>query len=262
MKIIVAIVLFAAFAAGALALMRRIYSGRGLSAGGSDARAAEEGQSTQDTLPVADVRGPVLLQRDGTAIAYVKVRCRNNSLLNLKELTADAAAIAPSLAAQTKAFKILHMQNPADSSANLALLESVDEGYLRQLSSLDGGGGRHEAMLRRQTLARREALGHYKRHAELEVRQSDKMQSEAYVVLPVPFATGNEELAYRQACDMRDRLKAAGYASHVLWGEEIVALGLAYQGAHRTRGERTSPDYASPLVRGIHDASKEGSYEA
>ena len=33
--------------------------------------------ATQELLPVADIKGPVLLQKHGTAVNYVKVECKN-----------------------------------------------------------------------------------------------------------------------------------------------------------------------------------------
>lgn len=264
-KLIVAIAVFAIVAASVFAFVRQRTAADAARAGRRTnpfGRSGGDGldRSTQDALPVADIRGPVLLQRDGTAICYVKVSCKNNSLLNLKELTAEAAALAPCLASQTSALKIIHIQRPVDSSANLARLEACDEAYKRQLEgyALESGGSRRERMARAQTEARRAVLGNYHRHALLEVKQTKRMRSEAYIVLPVPYGVGNEATAYQKACDMRDRLKASGYTSHVLWDQEIVSLCLSYQGAHRTASENLDPNSVSPLVRGLNDTAYTG----
>ena len=212
---------------------------------------AIEELSTQEILPVADIRGPVLLQRDGTAICYVKVSCRNTSLLNLKELVAEASTLAPCLASQTTPFKVLHIQRPVDSSANLARLEACDEHYLKMLASCMGEAmSFRDRQARKQLDKRRWLLAHYKRHAELEVKQTAKTIAEAYICLPVRYSVGNEEMAYQLACDMRERLKASGYMSKVLWAEEIVSMCLAYQSAYRSSNENTSPYITSPLING------------
>lgn len=256
-KLIIAIAAIAAIAAAVFVLVRKVSGHKAPSKRTAPQRAgSDEGSSTQEALPVADIRGPVLLQRDGAAICYVQVGCKNNSLLNLKELMAEASAFGPCLASQAHPLKIIHIQRPVDSSANLARLEACDEAYKRQLSAFAhiDATTRRETMARRQLEQRRMILGNYHRHALLEVKQNQKMRSEAYIVLPVPYGVGNEETAFQQACDMRDRLKASGYSSHVLWDSEIVSLCLAYQGAHRTATENLSPGAVSPLVRGLNDA--------
>lgn len=258
-KVLIALGLFAAIVAGGYLAMRKLgwigaapakeKGSRG--SGGAD----DEGPSVQGWQPVADVRGPAIIQKDGTAICYVKVACKNNSLLNRSEQADEAAALAPALASQQSPFKIMHIQRPVDSSANLARLEARDAEYERRIVQMGpaDGLGRLEAMERRQLEVRRRVLGHYRRHAEAELRASGRMTSEGYICLPAPYSTGNEEVAYQQARDMRDRLKAAGYTSRILWGEEAIALGLAYQGSHRTKLENTGPDALSPLVRGLND---------
>lgn len=267
-KILIALILFAAFAAGGIVVMRKMgwIGSSPVKAKGARSTDApdDEGLSMQKWQPVADVRGTAVIQKDGTAICYVKVACKNNSLLNRSEQADEAAALAPALASQQSPFKIMHIQRPVDSSANLARLEARDAEYERrivQMGSADGLG-RLEAMERRQLDVRRRVLGHYRRHAEAELRTSGRMTSEGYICLPAPYSTGNEEVAYQQARDMRDRLKAAGYTSRILWGEEALALGLAYQGSHRTKFENTGPDALSPLVRGLNDMAATDGEEA
>lgn len=217
-----------------------------------------EERATQEIVPVADVRGPILLQKDGTCACYLRVELKNMSLYSPEELVADASSVAAALAGHTRGIiKILRIRRPADHAANLARLDACMadyDGRIQVEATSDDAGARRRA---ESLNARRKILARYRMHAEMESRRAGGSRADVYVCLYEPYGQGAEEAVWQAAADMRDRLKTAGYDAVPLWGEEIVAMGLAYEGDWRSANENRSPDALSPLVRGVNDGAEE-----
>ena len=210
---------------------------------------ARSGRTAQDLVLAADIRGPALIQKDGTAVCYLKIECKNNSLLSPAELAGEAEAMATAISSIDRPFKMVHIQRPVDSSANLARLEQRRSALLRKAA--EASSSKAEKRQKLQDRVRIEVMSAQIRVAELEVKRAERMRSEVYFCLPATPSQGNEGVAYQAARDLQDALKASGYDARVLFGEEIVSFLLAYDGAYRAASERTDPDAPGPFVDGV-----------
>ena len=251
MKLLVAIGVTIVMAFAVLTFVKRTTApkGTGKKEGAGRARrkgpaadADTEAGSTQSMTQAADIRGCALVQRDGTAVAYVKVEAKNNSLLNSEELVREIESTAKVIAGINHPFKIVHIQVPVDTTRNLAHMAEVDRDYQERIGRL--GDSRADNRARKQLEIRRATLANYRRIAEYEAKAATKMRSETYIVVPGEAP----EVAEQRARDLRGALKTNGYNSTVLFGEDIVSLHLSYLGAHRTMTENLTPYAGFPVV--------------
>lgn len=249
MKVVIALLIMAAVVLVVFVLAKRLSPGASARDGkgkGADARA----ETTRGLVPAAFLKGPVLVQRDGTAVSYVKVACKNNSLCSVSELMAEARSTAAALVGQTRPFKLVHIQRPVDPSAEILRFERLAAETQRIADAPANNASSRRA--KRQAQARLSMQRYYLSRLRLEAKRGARMRSEAYFVLPVAPCPGSENLAYQRAKDLKDALKAAGYDAAILYGEEIVSFSLAYAGAHRTASENHDPHAITPLVAGFN----------
>lgn len=220
------------------------------------------GKTAQDIMPLADIKGSVLVQRDGTAIAYVKVHCRNNSLLNTQELVRETEKTATALAAASSwPMKIIRLQRPVDSTRNIESLRSERARCVRAIAGLSPND-RETRMKREYTLERIRSIDASIDSLEASQRKGGAQRTECYIVLPVPLSPANERAAYNRAVDMRQALSNAGIEADVLTGPGIVSLIQNYMGDYRTASQVRDPYMVSPVVRGIYEQDKEADNNA
>lgn len=259
-KIIIAIILIVVIGAALYVFTRKITGKQSLRESSTNAPSFSFGkthkkETTQDRIIASDIKGNVLVQKDGTVVTFIKVSCKNNSLLNTEELVNETSATASAFSSQEKAFKIIHIQRPVDSSASLARYDELDVKYMSHINKLSAlqKASLSERKQRQQFIVRRHMLSKYRSQAEREVKGGTKMKAEAYICLPCEYGVTNEDVAMQQARDFQDRLKAAGYNSEILYGEEIISFLLAYSGDYRSATENKSPYAISPLTYGVND---------
>ena len=252
MKLVVALIAMVGVVVLVAVLSRSMTKGpRPLPFGGK--RPCPDEGSTRDLVPGAFLKGPVLVQRDGTAVSYVRVECKNNSLCSVAELMAEARSTASVLLGQNRPFKLIHIQRPVDPSAEILRFERlVTESERAVAARVNNASSRR---VNRQASARLGIQRYYLSRLRLEAKRGARMRSEAYFVLPVASCPGAEELSYQRAKDLKDALKSAGYAASILYGDEVVSFILAYEGSHRTASENRSPRTLTPLVAGFNDSS-------
>lgn len=222
-----------------------------------EAREDTQEKTTQDLMPIADIKGSVLVQKDGTAIAYVKVSCRNNSLQNTQELVRDTEKTATAIAAASSwPMKIIRLQRPVDSTRNIESLRSNRNRCVRNIATLSPNKF-EERQKREFELERIKNIDATIDVLEASQRNGGASNTNVYIVLPVEISVANEKLAYNRAVDMRAALSNAGIDAEVLTGPGIVSMIMSYMGDHRTSAQNVNPYKTMTIVRGVHDNEKE-----
>ena len=220
---------------------------------------SDKTKTAQDIMPLADIKGSVLLQRDGTAIAYVRVHCRNNSLLNTLELVRETEKTATALAAASSwPMKIIRLQRPVDSTKNIESLRAERTRCVSAIAKL-APGAREVSAKRDFMLERIRLLDASIETLEKTQRNGGVARTECYIALPVTLSVANERAAYSRAVDMRASLANAGIESEILDGTGIVNLIQSYMGDFRTSTQNHNPYVVTPLVRGVYKQDKEDS---
>lgn len=259
-KLLVVLFLFAGFIFALVLIMKKL-PGKNTSQKNSQSPSGVLNESTdnadinttQNLLPIADIKGSALIQRDGNVVSFIKVDCKNYSLLNTSELIQEAESSASVFSSQNDSFKILRLQAPIDSSAHLAQLQKVDDAYERMIVAADNTA--RGKRLHQQTQFRRELLSRYVESAEAEVKLTSRTKSEVYVCLPVTKGENKVDKAYIRAQDFVQRLKASGFSGKILFDEEIVSLLMLYFGTYRTVKENKNAYAVFPVVKGVNDIS-------
>lgn len=263
-KAIVAAVLIVALLAGMLFVLRQINggskkkekkeekAGKGVHAAtpAEDEGAQAPRKTTSDLLPLADINDSVMVQKDGTAIAVVKVKCKNYSLLSTEEKVREAEATSVVLGSQShKPLKVIHIQRPVDSTESIVWMRRILEARRSAVASL---GSRPEEKRAAVGLMRRnEMLANLIEDESTHMKEAARTRADAYIILPVEPDVANEEAARQRARDMAEALRASGFSPSVLHAPSIVKLILDYFGSYRTENENFNPLTWTPVFTGV-----------
>lgn len=207
-------------------------------------------KTTADILPLADIQGPVFVQRDGCAVSVVKVKCKNYSLLSTEEKVREAEATSVVLGSQAHLpLKVIHIQRPVDSTESLVWMRKVLEARKTAIASL--GSSKEDERTSSGLLRRNEMLQNLIDDEMLHMKEAGRTKADAYVVLPVEKSVANEQAALQRARDMAEALRSSGFTPSILHPQSLMKLMLDYFGSYRTENENFNPQTWTPIFTGV-----------
>lgn len=188
--------------------------------------------TVQQWLPVQDLPpGGLLLRRDGSLVAAIRVEPRNLSLLSATERLRLLRGLRSAInAVATPENQILSVSRPIDL-----------DGYLRQL----------DAMLPELTPGRQRLLRQYIRYVSEKVAGGEAQERQYYILLARPGGKGAAEELRQQAADLSSRLRQADLLAHTVDDRELLHLLYVFHHPVQAAFERpqTAPNITT-LAKG------------
>ncbi|WP_374713233.1 hypothetical protein [Symbiobacterium terraclitae] len=206
----------------------------GLLTGKPPRRPAPSGIPTtvQQWLPVQDLPpGGLLLRRDGSLVAAIRVEPRNLALLSESERLRLLRGLRTALnAVTTPENQILSVSRPIDL-----------DGYLRQL----------DATLTEMTPGRQRLLRQYIRYVSDLVAGGEAQERRYYILLARPGGPGAAEELRQQAADLASRLHQADLVAYTVDDRELLHLLYVFHHPAQASFERpqTAPNITT-LAKG------------
>lgn len=252
MKVFAAIAVLAALAAvGVRAYQRaaRALEARSARRGAEDSARARE--AAQSLVPAHGFEGHCLVTTYGDYVVAFEVEGPNLSLSTPEEKDAQIARLSAALSGESCPYTIYRMLAPVDDTAQVRALNrqlALIDAEEAEISERVAASGRRADF---QTEKRLRAIGLRRDHIRRAYLpqyggEGSSYRSRAYVAMSFPGSPKAREAAMRTAGDFMARLASAGYRTHLLAPDEMVAFLV------NCNGRFPSPEEGTGYARPVH----------